>query len=156
MVRSGYPFRDPNRPRPDDSSGNRRDDMAGNRRDELPGNRRDDMANNRRDREREPRTERRPRPESPPPADLGSLTADIEELVRLLAGSDVTELQVERGDVKVTIRRGGGAVPAHAHPASPGAIQPLHLGGLMLAPETLPAGDVRGGAPPSPPVERTP
>src|SRR5215212_5161121 len=102
MVRSGYPFRDSNRSRPDDTAGNRRDDMAGNRREESIGNRRDEGPGNRRDREQQ-RPERRPRAENTPPSALGSLTGDIEELLRLLAGSDVTELLVERGDLKVTI-----------------------------------------------------
>jgi acetyl-CoA carboxylase biotin carboxyl carrier protein len=155
MVRSGYPFRDPNR-RSDDSLGNRRDDMVGNRRDDAPGNRRDDAAANRRDRDRDQRPERRPRAESGPPAGLGGLTGDIEELLRLLAGSDITELQVERGDLKVTIRRGGGPAPAHAHPPGASASPPLQLGGLHLAPETLAAGDVRGGAPVPPPAGRPP
>jgi acetyl-CoA carboxylase biotin carboxyl carrier protein len=63
-------------------------------------------------------------------------------LLRLVSGSDVTELQIERGDLKVLIRRG----PAPAPPAA-STVQPLPLGGLHLGPETLVAGDVRGAAP---------
>ena len=165
MVRPGYPFRDRDPNRREDMAGNRRDDMAGNRRDEMAGNRRDDPVGNRRDeagsnrrddqaggRRDQPRPDRRPRPDTPAGgADLGSLAADIEALLRLISGSDVTELQIERGDLKVvTIRRG----PLSAPPAA-STVQPLPLGGLHLGPGTLVAGDVRGGAPPAAP-ERPP
>jgi acetyl-CoA carboxylase biotin carboxyl carrier protein len=147
MVRSGYPFRDPNRR--DDASSNRRDESLGNRRDDMPGNRREEPPNNRREdaptNRREPRPDRRPRPEGGAPStSLGDLTGDVEELLRMLAGSDVTELQIERGELRVTIRRG--SVPPTGQPPAAGAnlIQPLHLGGLSLAPATLVAGDVRG------------
>ena len=155
MVRPGYPFRDRDPNRREDMAGNRRDDMAGNRRDEMAGNRRDDPVGNRRDeaggrrddqaggRRDQPRPDRRPRPDTPAGgADLGSLAADIEALLRLISGSDVTELQIERGDLKVVIRRG----PLSAPPAA-STVQPLPLGGLHLGPGTLVAGDVRGGAP---------
>src|SRR5437762_1637361 len=76
-----------------DDLGNRRDDVGGNRRDDGPGPRRDDAPAMRRE-PRDLRPERRPRPDaSPTPASgLGGLTADLEELLRLLEGSDVTEL----------------------------------------------------------------
>jgi acetyl-CoA carboxylase biotin carboxyl carrier protein len=157
MVRPGYPFRDRDPNRRDDMAGNRRDDMAGNRRDDMAGNRRDDTPSNRRDdqpgsRRDQQRPDRRPRPEAAPSsADLGSLAADIEVLLRLVSGTDVTELQIERGDLKVLIRRGA----APAHPVS--TVQPLPLAGPHPAPGALVAGEVRGGtAPPAAPDRPAP
>jgi acetyl-CoA carboxylase biotin carboxyl carrier protein len=158
MVRPGYPFRDRDPNRRDDMAGNRRDDMAGNRRDDMVGNRREDATSNRRDdqagsrRDQQQRPDRRPRPEAAPSStDLSSLTADIEALLRLVNGTDVTELQIERGDLKVLIRRGA----APAHPVS--TVQPLPLGGLHPAQGALVAGEARGGgAPPAPPDRPAP
>src|SRR5690349_3094845 len=164
MVRPGYPFRDRDPNRRDDMAGNRRDDMAGNRRDDMAGNRRDDPPGHRREgglsnrrddqsgsRRDQQRPDRRPRPDAAPTSpDLAGLTADLEALLRLISDSDVTELQIERGDLKVLIRRG--AAPA-AHPAA-NSVHPLPLGGLHLAPETLVAGEARGGSAPPPALER--
>src|SRR6187455_352430 len=47
------------------------------------------------------------RTESPSLADL---SAEVKELVRLISTTDVTELQLESGQVRIIIKRGG-----HAH-----------------------------------------
>ena len=177
MGRSGYPFRDPNRLRPDsagnqrddagnrrDDAGNRRDDIGnrrddiGNRRDEGPNVRRDEGSNVRRDEgggaRREPRSERpanRPRPDAPAsssaPSGLRDIAADVEELLRMVVNTDVTELHVERGDLKITIRRGAPTLAGTAGAPAPHMVQPVHLGGITLSPETLAAGEGRGTSP---------
>ena len=163
MGRSSFPFRDSGRNRGDDLAGNRRDDMAGNRREDLGSNRRDESGANRREElgsnrrddgsnRREARVERRPRTEDGAPLSLSSLAADLESLLRVLGASDVTELQIERGDLKLTIRRGGASAPVAAAPAAVSLVQPLPLGGpgAPWGPETLIAGELRPGAGPSP------
>ncbi|MDQ2805984.1 MAG: hypothetical protein M3Z04_03550, partial [Chloroflexota bacterium] len=122
--------------RRDDTPGNQREDTVGNRRENAPaGNRpdrpRDAVANN-----RPRRPERRPddvpdggamppaTPPSGPPsagppiavplpsagaAELAALSGEVESLIRLLTATDVNELQLESGGLKILIRRGAPA-----------------------------------------------
>jgi acetyl-CoA carboxylase biotin carboxyl carrier protein len=80
----------------------------------------------------------------------------VRELLRMIAETDITEIQIERGDSKLTIKRGAqGApqllmapAPQHAAPAHPPApAQPVPLAqsaasGPQADHEPLPAGQV--------------
>jgi acetyl-CoA carboxylase biotin carboxyl carrier protein len=184
VVGSRFPFRDPNRRedlpgnRPDRS----RDDMAGNRLDAPPGNRadrsRDDMAGNRQDRSRDevsgnrldrPRDQsatNRRRPERPreevaepapavaPGVDLSTLTAEVETLIRLMTSTDVNELQIESGGLKLLIRRGHGNAPAAAQ--APVLMVPPALPSAAPAPAEAPAAPAKPAAAAAPPAAPLP
>ncbi len=177
--------RDPNRRiddsagnRRDDVPGNRRDELPSNRRDETSlGNRpdrpRDTSANN-----RPRRPERRPddAPDSggtPPPtlppagpssglpiagsgaAELSALSGEVESLIRLITATDVSELQLESGGLKILIRRGApAAVPAGAAPVlmvpAGAAPTPLVLPTAPAPAAHLPAMPGHGGNPAAP------
>ena len=52
---------------------------------------------------------------------------EIKELIELLVEKDITEFELERGDIKVHVKRGGPAAPVvHVAPAV-SAIQPLPI-----------------------------
>jgi acetyl-CoA carboxylase biotin carboxyl carrier protein len=162
VVGSRFPFRESNRR--DDAPGNRpdrtRDEMAGNRldapgnrperpRDEMVGNRLDAPPGNRVDRAREQAGTNRRRPERPreeaaepapaatPGVDLPTLTAEVETLIRLMTSTDVNELQIESGGLKLLIRRGHGAPPATQTP-------------VLLVPPALPSAAPAVDAPAAP------
>ncbi len=57
---------------------------------------------------------------------------EIKELIELLVEKDITEFELERGDMKVHVKRGGPAAPVvHVAPAV-SAVQPL-AGAVMPA-----------------------
>jgi len=66
---------------------------------------------------------------------------DVKDLIDLISGTDVVEVEVERGGTRVRVRRDGGvthvvatpAYPVMAHPAAPAA------GAPGAAPATAPA-----------------
>ncbi|MGH9671459.1 MAG: acetyl-CoA carboxylase biotin carboxyl carrier protein [Terriglobales bacterium] len=67
---------------------------------------------------------------------------ELKDLIEFLIEKDITEFELERGDVKVRIRRGGeapAAAPAHyvPMPAAPGA--PGHPAPAAEAPAAAPA-----------------
>src|SRR5581483_1897252 len=68
---------------------------------------------------------------------------EIKELIELLVEKDITEFELERGDMKVHVKRGSAAAPAvHVAPA-PAAMQPVTLAPAHAAPApatTAPAG----------------
>jgi acetyl-CoA carboxylase biotin carboxyl carrier protein len=49
--------------------------------------------------------------------------ADIDDILKLIDGSDFDELKLEVGDLKLELRRRGGAVPSASAPAAPVAIE---------------------------------
>jgi acetyl-CoA carboxylase biotin carboxyl carrier protein len=77
----------------------------------------------------------------------------IAELSRLLEENKLTEIEVQRGDQRVRVSRGGGAAPAAAHPAvaaaaprpgvgagedhgsHPGVVKSPMVGTVYMAPE---------------------
>jgi acetyl-CoA carboxylase biotin carboxyl carrier protein len=51
-------------------------------------------------------------------------SALIAELTQLLEANNLTEIEVQRGDQRVRVSRGGAAVPAHANPVPERAAAP--------------------------------
>lgn len=71
-------------------------------------------------------TDRAHEPEEQPAADDFGLSA-VRELLRMIRETDVTEIQIERGDAKLHIKRGsvaGGAAPFMITPSLAAAMQP--------------------------------
>lgn len=66
-------------------------------------------------------------PDGDPP-DLAALSQEVKELVRLISSSDISELHLESGQVRIIIKRGGQIPAAHAASAS-----------VYTPPATLPA-----------------
>ena len=66
---------------------------------------------------------------------------ELKDLIEFLIEKDITEFELERGDVKVRIRRGGESAAAPAHyvpmPAAPAA--PGHPASASAAPAAAPA-----------------
>jgi len=144
----------------DASSGNRpdrsRDEMAGNRLDAPPGNRldraRDPAGTNRRRPERPREEAAEPAPAAAPGVDLPTLTAEVETLIRLMTSTDVNELQIESGGLKLLIRRGQGGVPAPA----PVLMVPPALPAVAAPPVEAPAAPARPAAAAAPPATPLP
>ena len=139
MVGSRYPFRDPNRRSDDPPPGNRL---------ERP---RDQEGGNRRGRQERPRDEggdnTPPAPPREPAIDLATLTGQVESLIRLVTSTDVTELQIESGNLKIAIRRGNTEAPTPAA-ASPSVVMMTQP---AAAPISLPAPEAAPPAAPAPP-----
>ena len=57
---------------------------------------------------------------------LAALSQEVKELVRLISSTDISELHLESGPVRITIKRGGGQQPAGNH-ASPVYMPPATL-----------------------------
>ncbi len=75
---------------------------------------------------------------------------EIKELIELLVEKDITEFELERGDMKVHVRRGSSAAPVvHVAPA----VQPLPLAVMPPAPA---AGGSPAQAPPQPSAPASP
>ncbi|HUS15821.1 MAG TPA: acetyl-CoA carboxylase biotin carboxyl carrier protein [Chloroflexia bacterium] len=165
MSGSRFPFRESSRRneetagnrRMDDQAGNRRlDDQAGNRAERDP-NRRSDDSGGRADRPRDGgQAARRPRPDRPRddvsegavaaaapvtsgPAELSALSAEVESLIRLMTSTDVSELQIESGGLKVVIRRGPTGVPMAMPAAAPILVAPSVASAPAPAPPATPA-----------------
>lgn len=151
-------------------AGNRRDDLPGNRadrsRDEMIGNRLDAPPGNRLDRSRDPAGTNRRRPERPreevaepapaaaPGVDLSTLTGEVETLIRLMTSTDVNELQIESGGLKLLIRRGHGNAPAAAQ--APVLMVPPALPAAAPAPVEAPAAPAKPAAAAAPPATPLP
>jgi len=59
---------------------------------------------------------------------------EIKELIELLVEKDITEFELERGDIKVHVKRGGSTAPVvHVTPAV-SAVQPLPVAVVPSAP----------------------
>jgi acetyl-CoA carboxylase biotin carboxyl carrier protein len=73
---------------------------------------------------------------------------ELKELIEFLIEKDIAEFELERGDVKVKIKRGGQTTVVHAHTELP---YPSYANG---APESRPVSPppVAAAAPPAPPV----
>src|ERR1700758_4221478 len=71
---------------------------------------------------------------------------EIKELIELLVEHDITEFELERGDVKVHVRRGGSAPAAVQVAPAMSVIQPMPVG----VPPAAPAGPSAPSAPPTP------
>ena len=140
-------------------AGNQREDMVGNRRDNAPPPNRPDRPRDVAANNRPRRPERRPDdlpdgpvgPPSAPPAgpispvpsssagaaELAALSSEVEALIRLLTATDVNELQLESGGLKILIRRGAASgaavsapllmVPAATTPPAPAVAAPVAL-----------------------------
>lgn len=57
----------------------------------------------------------------------------VRELSRLLGENNLTEIEVQRGDQRVRVARGGGVVQ-HVAPATPAALTPVAAKGAAQAP----------------------
>jgi acetyl-CoA carboxylase biotin carboxyl carrier protein len=136
-----------------DAPGNRpdrgRDEMAGNRLDAPPGNRldrtRDPAGTNRRRPERPREEAAEPAPVAAPGVDLPTLTAEVETLIRLMTSTDVNELQIESGGLKLLIRRGQGGAPTTV--PAPVLMVPPALPSAAVAPVEAAAAAPRPAAP---------
>ena len=64
---------------------------------------------------------------------LAALSAEVKELVRLISATDVTELHIESGQVRITIRRGLQASSTSAHSGGGNSV--------YTPPATLPASE---------------
>ena len=77
---------------------------------------------------------------------------EIKELIELLVEKDITEFELERGDIKVHVKRGGSTAPVvHVTPAV-SAVQPLPVA-VMPAPAAggpAPQPTAQSAAPPTP------
>jgi len=74
---------------------------------------------------------------------------EIKELIELLVEKDITEFELERGDVKVHVRRGGSAAPV-VQVAPVAAVQPLAVAAPVAAsalPPSAPAATPSAAAP---------
>jgi acetyl-CoA carboxylase biotin carboxyl carrier protein len=74
---------------------------------------------------------------------------EIKELIELLVEKDITEFELERGDVKVHVRRGGSAAPV-VQVAPVAAMQPLAVAAPVAAsalPPSAPAATPSAAAP---------
>lgn len=167
--------------RRDDTAGNRREEPAGNRRDDTPAGPRPDRPRDAALNNRPRRPDRRPDdapdsaagsppgPPAPPPmpppppplssgaAELAALSGEVEALIRLITATDVNELQLESGGLKILIRRGP-PTGAAATPA-PLLLVPPASAALSAAPPSvalpmpaahLPAMPGHGGNPATP------
>jgi len=78
---------------------------------------------------------------------------EIKELIELLVEHDITEFELERGDVKVHVRRGNSTAPVvHVAPAVPVAVAPAVAS--ASGPEQREArGAQKAGSAPSAPAE---
>jgi acetyl-CoA carboxylase biotin carboxyl carrier protein len=75
---------------------------------------------------------------------------ELKELIEFLIEKDIAEFELERGDVKVRIRRAGEHTVVHAHP------EPRYFS-VSAAPTAAPqAGMVPAGAPPPPAAPSAP
>ncbi|MGC2110490.1 MAG: acetyl-CoA carboxylase biotin carboxyl carrier protein [Candidatus Korobacteraceae bacterium] len=74
---------------------------------------------------------------------------EIKELIELLVEKDITEFELERGDMKVHVKRGSSAVPV-----VPAAVQPLPVTAGSPVPST--AGAANASAAPPTPVAAAP
>jgi acetyl-CoA carboxylase biotin carboxyl carrier protein len=64
---------------------------------------------------------------------------EIKELIELLVEKDITEFELERGDMKVHVKRGGSTTPiVHVAPTI-SAVQPLPVAAMPPAPAGSPA-----------------
>jgi acetyl-CoA carboxylase biotin carboxyl carrier protein len=74
---------------------------------------------------------------------------EIKELIELLVEKDITEFELERGDIKVRVKRGGSTTPiVHVAPAV-SAVQPLPVAVIPPAPAA-------GGPAPQPTAQPSP
>jgi acetyl-CoA carboxylase biotin carboxyl carrier protein len=76
---------------------------------------------------------------------------ELKELIEFLIEKDIAEFELERGDVKVKIKRA--AEPSHAVPDSRFiAVHPVPVAAPQVASPVAAPTDVAGGVPASPPV----
>jgi acetyl-CoA carboxylase biotin carboxyl carrier protein len=82
---------------------------------------------------------------------------EIKELIELLVEKDITEFELERGDMKVHVKRGGSAPVVQVAPAV-GAMQPLPLALTAAVPvaASAPIPGSQSGAPPAGSPEAVP
>jgi len=74
---------------------------------------------------------------------------DVKDLIDLISGTDVLEVEVERGGVRIRVRRDGGAHPAAA------PVLPLHATASALPqPATAPPAPEAPSPAPAPPENR--
>jgi acetyl-CoA carboxylase biotin carboxyl carrier protein len=80
---------------------------------------------------------------------------EIRELIELLVEKDITEFELERGDIKVHVKRGGPTAPVvHVAPAV-SAVQPLPVAVMPPAPAASVSAP-EGGAQPAAPAAPSP
>jgi len=82
---------------------------------------------------------------------------EIKELIELLVEKDITEFELERGDIKVHVKRGNAPASIVQVAPSAGASQPVPLAGTAPAPapsaSAPPASPGTTSAPPAPAAE---
>jgi len=66
---------------------------------------------------------------------LTTLSHEVKELVRLISSTDISELHLESGSVRITIKRGAMAPPAGAYSVPAHTPPPVHV-----LPESTPSG----------------
>jgi acetyl-CoA carboxylase biotin carboxyl carrier protein len=82
---------------------------------------------------------------------------ELKELIEFLIEKDIAEFELERGDVKVRIRRAGQQTVVHAQPeprffaVPPVTAAPVEVGSVPSAPPASPP--AAGSAAPAPPAE---
>ncbi len=80
---------------------------------------------------------------------------EIKELIELLVEKDITEFELERGDMKVHVKRGSAPAPVvHVAPAV-AAVQPVSVAAppISSAPPQATTGKAPASAPPAPEAE---
>ena len=59
------------------------------------------------------------------PADVKADTKLVRELARILRDTDLTEIEMKKGDLKIRVSKGGGAAPVQHIMAAPAAAAPI-------------------------------
>ena len=79
---------------------------------------------------------------------------EIKELIELLVEKDITEFELERGDVKVHVRRGNSGAPVvHVAPVAAAPSLPITVAAPASLPSTAPAAPATTKAAPEPAEE---
>ena len=81
---------------------------------------------------------------------------ELKELIEFLIEKDIAEFELERGDVKVKVKRGAIAAAPVAFPVTPFAapLAPVPVNAVSSAPEPRTAGDSAAASAPSEPEEK--
>jgi len=81
---------------------------------------------------------------------------EIKELIELLVEHDITEFELERGDVKVHVRRGGNSAPVVQVASAIPAVQPVPVAVAPAVAPGIPAVHADASAPAVPPTAAQP